>query len=195
MPRTRSFDRDDALEAALGLFWAKGYEGTSLADLTRAMGLSKSSLYDTFGDKHALFLAAFDRYADTRMRPALAILEDDGRPARIRLEAFLRRFITLKVRDGDRRGCMIGNTAVELAPHDEAAAARVKGALAHIEEALHTLLAEARDTGEIDPGKDPRALARFLTAMVQGLRVLSKADADPRALDDVVRQTLSVLDV
>ncbi|EKV31926.1 Transcriptional regulator, TetR family [Caenispirillum salinarum AK4] len=195
MPRTRSFDRDDALEAALGLFWAKGYEATSLADLTRAMGLSKSSLYDTFGDKHALFLAAFDRYAATRMRPALGLLKDDGRPARIRLEAFLRRFITLKVRDGDRRGCMIGNTAVELAPHDETAAARVRGALAHIEEALFTLLAEARDTGEIDPGKDPRALARFLTAMVQGLRVLSKADADARALDDVVRQALSVLDV
>lgn len=123
MPRPRSFDRDDALEAALGLFWAKGYEATSLADLTRAMGLSKSSLYDTFGDKHTLFLAAFDRYADTRLGPALAMLEDTSRPARIRLEAFLRRFITIKVRDGDRRGCMIGNTAVELAPHDDLAAA------------------------------------------------------------------------
>lgn len=195
MPRPRSFDRDDALEAALGLFWAKGYEATSLADLTRAMGLSKSSLYDTFGDKHTLFLAAFDRYADTRLGPALAMLEDTSRPARIRLEAFLRRFITIKVRDGDRRGCMIGNTAVELAPHDDLAAARVKGALARVEEAFFTLLAEARDTGEIGPEKDPRALARFLTAAVQGLRVLSKADADARALDDVVRQTLSVLDV
>lgn len=72
MPRTRSFDRDVALEAALSLFWAKGYEATSLADLTRAMKLSKSSLYDTFGDKHSLFLAAFDRYADTYLKSALA---------------------------------------------------------------------------------------------------------------------------
>jgi TetR/AcrR family transcriptional repressor of nem operon len=195
MPRTRSFDRDDALEAALGLFWSKGYEATSLTDLTREMGLSKSSLYDTFGDKHALFLAAFDRYSDTRMTSALAILEDDGRPARIRLEAFLRRFITMAVRDGDRRGCLVGNTAVELAPHDEDAAARVRAALTRIEDAFHALLTEARDTGEIGPEKDPRALARFLTATVQGLRMMSKTHADPRALDDIVRQSLAVLDV
>ncbi|SOD92406.1 TetR/AcrR family transcriptional regulator [Caenispirillum bisanense] len=193
MPRTRDFDCDTALDAALRLFWSKGYEAASLAELTAAMGLSKSSLYNTFGDKQALFRAAVDRYEQVHMAQALAVLADARRPVPLRVEAFLRRILVARFGDGDRRGCFIGNTAAEVAPHDPHMAARVAAAFRRIEDALAAALEEGRETGEVAPDADARALARFFTATAQGLRLLSKADADPRALDDVVRVALSVL--
>lgn len=195
MPRPCGFDRDEILDRALAVFWEKGYTATTLADLLAATGLARSSLYAAFGDKHGLFCAVLDRYVDALVAPALAPLADPARPCRIRLEAWLRRVISDAVACGDRRGCFLGNTAAELAPRDPAVAARVRMALERVGAALHALLEEARETGEIDPGKDALALSRFFTATGQGLRLMAKAGADPRVLDDVVRQALSVLEV
>lgn len=193
MARPKDFNDDDALDAALALFWRNGYEGSSLADLTDAMGVSKSSLYNTFGDKRALFGAAIERYEQVHVAPALSVLEDARRPVPIRIEAFLRRIITARFAAGDRRGCFIGNTAAEVAAHDSEIAARVAQALRRIEDALAAALEEGRQSGEIAPDADPRALARFFTATAQGLRLVSKTADDPRGLDDVVRVALSVL--
>lgn len=193
MPRSKVFDSDNALDAALDLFWRKGYEAASLTDLTAAMGLSKSSLYNAFGDKRDLFCAALARYEQVHMAQALAVLKDERRPVPIRIEAFLRRILVARFGRGDRRGCFIGNTAIEVAPHDPLIAARVAGALKLIEDSLAAALAEGQETGEIAPEADARALARFFTAAAQGLRLMSKGEADAAALDDVVRVTLSVL--
>ncbi len=81
MARPREFNPDEALEQAMQAFWSKGYEATSLSDLTRAMGISRSSFYETFGSKHALFLEAIERYGDTAIERTVAGLEGDG-PAR-----------------------------------------------------------------------------------------------------------------
>lgn len=119
MGRPREFDEHAALDKALAVFWRHGYEASSLAELLAAMELSKSSFYETFGSKHALFLEALQQYQDERLiqlRGALA----GGKSARAAIEAFFERVIGHAATPGNARGCMACNEAVELAPSDAA---------------------------------------------------------------------------
>jgi TetR/AcrR family transcriptional repressor of nem operon len=192
MARPREFEADRVLETATGVFWARGYEHASLDDLCAATGLSRSSLYAAFGDKRALYLRALARYEAGSVARIAAALE--GRPLRAGLEAFLRGLIDSIVEGPGRRGCFIGNCAAEMARLDRAAAARVRASLARIEDSFHAALAAAKSRGELAPGADPRALARFLTAGVQGLRLFGKANPDRGALQDVASVLLQCLD-
>lgn len=192
MGRPRQFDRDEALERAMEVFWAKGYEAASLHDLTGAMGLSKSSLYETFGSKHELFLAAIGRYREAVVDPLAARLESD-RPARVVLAEVFGEVIERAVRLRDSRGCFLGNCAVETAPGDPAVAAKVRAGLERIEDGFHGLLRRGQEAGDIPAGADARALARFLTGALNGLLVMAKAGHERERLEDVVRVSLSVL--
>ncbi len=192
MVRPREFSPDEALEQAMQAFWSKGYEATSLSDLTRAMGISKSSFYETFGSKHELFLAALDRYGDTVVEPTAGLLET-GSWAGGAIATVFERVIDTAVSEGDRRGCFICNTAVEVAPRDHAAAARVEDCLARLEAAFHRAVVRGQEAGEISPNHDARALARFLTASLQGVLVLAKANPDRDALNDVARIVLGAI--
>ena len=111
MARHKQFDREEALDRAMRLFWAKGYEASSISDLLGVMGLNRASLYDTFGDKRALFLAALERYVREVNRANLAILQSDG-PAADALRGYFSTLVALSSDEG-RLGCMLANTAVE----------------------------------------------------------------------------------
>lgn len=192
MARPREFDPDAALERAMQAFWAKGYEATSLDDLCAATGLSRSSLYAAFGDKHALLLQALDRYEESSAARIAAAL---GRPLPIReaIAALLGEFIDNIVAGPGRRGCFIGNCAAELARHDRDALARVRRSLERTERQLGEALERARTHGELAPSANPRALARFLASGIHGLRLVGKANPDREALDDVARTMLRCL--
>jgi TetR/AcrR family transcriptional repressor of nem operon len=186
MARPREFDADDALERATRVFWNRGFEHTSLDDLCAATGLGRSSLYAAFGDKRALYLKALARYEErsvTRIAEAF-----EGRPLREGLEAFLAGLIDDIVAGPGRSGCFIGNCAAELARLDRTAAARVRASLERIEAAFRQVLESHRV-----PHAD--ALARFLTAGIQGLRLVGKANPDRAALKDIAMVTLRCLDV
>ena len=124
MARPREFDAGDALEKAVQVFWTKGYRAASLRDLTAAMGISKSSFYETFGSKHELFLAAIRRYDEGMVGWVVGLLESEisGRRA---IAEVLNTVVDMAVAPRGRRGCLIGNCAVEVAPHDAAASAAV----------------------------------------------------------------------
>ena len=128
MARQREFDREEVLDRALEAFWARGYEATSIQELVDCMGLQRGSLYNTFGDKHGLFVAA-----------------------------------------------CVANT------------------FGRVEAAFHRVLSEAQTRGELDARHDARALARFLTSSLQGIRVMTRAGTAPAVLRDVVRVTLTTL--
>ncbi len=194
MARPREFNQGEALESAMQLFWAKGYEATSLSDLVGAMGLSKSSFYDTFGSKHALFLSAIDHYNETvASRRAAALIAGAG-GGRAGIAAVFERIAgDMAGRDG-RRGCFVNNCAVETAPHDDAVAERVCAGFACIEEAFYEAVRRGQVDGEIAAGRDARALARFLTSSLNGLIVMAKADPDRAALEDVVGVVLSAIE-
>lgn len=194
MPRTKEFDPDAALRSALELFWRRGYEATSMADLVQHLGVGRASLYATFGNKHDLYLKALDRYGETHQPLLLDELSQPG-PALPAVRAVVRRFAT-EAADEDRRtyGCLVTNTAAELAPHDPAAARRVERSWEHLETLLESALVRARAQGELPPGRDPRGLARMLLVLLQGLRVVGKASADPARVRDATEQALTLLD-
>lgn len=175
------------------VFWAKGYEAASLNDLTEAMGLSKSSFYHAFGSKHDVFLATLDRYGSTVAAGLAADLRQD-RPARAAIAAVFDAAVEQVSGGCDRRGCFIGNCAAEVAASDPAAAAHVVAGLRRIENAFHDAVVRGQAAGDIASRHDSRALARYLTSSLNGLRVVAKANPDEASLRDVVRIVLSALD-
>jgi TetR/AcrR family transcriptional repressor of nem operon len=117
MARPREFDESRALEAAMQCFWRRGYEATSLRDLTVAMGLTPPSLYNSFGDKQQLFELTLERYLDRTTRDRLHRLEATFAP-RQALEQFFAEIIDHSAKDRQRKGCFLVNSALEIAPHD-----------------------------------------------------------------------------
>ncbi|GAA2995804.1 helix-turn-helix domain-containing protein [Kitasatospora sp. NPDC006786] len=192
MARTKEFDPDAALQAALELFWQRGYEATSMADLVERLGIARASIYATFGSKRELYLRALERYCEQSDSARLLDLSRPG-PALPAVRALVRRYAVTDEEEG-RRGCFVTNTAVELAPHDPAASRRVEASLDRLETLLTAALARAAAQGELPAGRDPRTLARMLVVLLQGIRVVGKtADGAPRARD-AAEQALALLD-
>lgn len=194
MARTKEFDPDAALRAALELFWQRGYEATTMADLVGHLGIGRASIYATFGNKHELYLKALDRYAETGNPQLLGELSQPG-PALPAVRAVMRRFAAEAASDEKRlTGCFVTNTAAELAPHDNSAARRVEVSWEHVETLLHSALVRAQAQRELPEDRDPRALARMLLVLMQGLRVVGKASSDPARVRDAAEQALTLLD-
>lgn len=194
MARTKEFDPDTALQSALDLFWRQGYEATSMADLVTHLGIGRASLYATFDSKHELYLKALDRYRHSCDGPLLRELSQPG-PALAAVRAVVRRFAA-EAATGERRlsGCLVTNTAAELAPHDPAAARRVQHSWDQLETLLHSALVRAQAQGELPADRDPQGLARMLLVLMQGLRVVGKASPDPARVRDAAEQALGLLD-
>ncbi|MFC8077916.1 TetR/AcrR family transcriptional regulator [Streptomyces sp. NPDC057307] len=194
MARTKEFDPDAALQSALELFWRRGYEATSMADLVEHLGIGRASIYATFGNKHELYLKALDRYGETHDPPLLDALSKPG-AALPAVRAVVRMFATEAATDSRReKGCFITNTAAELGPHDREAARRVELSWQHIETLTHAALVRAQGQGELPADRDPRALARLLLVLMQGLRVVGKTSQDPARVHDAAEQALTLLD-
>ncbi|MEU9477779.1 TetR family transcriptional regulator [Streptomyces sp. NPDC048191] len=194
MARTKEFDPDAALQSALELFWRRGYEATSVADLVEHLGIGRASLYATFGSKHELYLKALDRYGQAQNPRLTRELSRPG-PVLPAVRAVVRRFAAEATAGASREhGCLVTNTAVELAPHDAAAARRVEQSWDHVETLLHSALARARAQGELAADRDPLALARMLLVLLQGLRVVGKASPDAARVRDAAEQALALLD-
>ncbi len=191
--RPREFDKEAVVRAALGVFWRQGYRATSVQDLVEATGVNRGSLYDTFGDKHGLFLEVVEHYRRHTSARRLSKLEEPG-PLRGKLAAFFGEIIDFSVGEGRLLGCLMTNSAIELAPHDRDAALAVGANMAAMEKAFHRLLSRAQKAGELPSEKSARDLARFLTATANGLRVMAKVSPQRAALKSVVRVALQALD-
>ncbi|MCH8153394.1 MAG: TetR/AcrR family transcriptional regulator [Planctomycetes bacterium] len=189
--RPKEFDEQEALERAMEVFWTYGYEATSVQDLLDAMGIHRGSMYDTFGDKHALFTAAINHYGRTITQCVEDTLDGPGSPLG-NIHKLLRRMAG-PAADGKCRGCLATNTVIELAPHDPEVAEAVKALLRRVEKAFHRTLERAVESGELSPDANPRALARFLCCTLQGLVVMGKASAGRSTIKDIVKVTLSAM--
>lgn len=193
MARHKEFDRDQVLHSAMEVFWSRGFEGASIQDLVKGMGINRQSLYDTYGDKHALYLLALDRYREVEGRRLVEMLERPG-SVKKNLRQLFGEIVERALGDVERRGCFMGNATSELAGRCKETAARTSSNMATMEEAFYRALLRGRQEGEIEGVPDPRAVARFFYCMLQGLVLLAKARQDRKALNDVVKVTLSVLD-
>lgn len=193
MARPREFDVDTALERAMHAFWAKGFKATSLDDLCAATGLSRSSLYAAFGGKRALLHESLHRYEEQGIARISAALSRPV-PVRAAVAGFVDGLIERIVSGSGRSGCFIGNCAAELARQDRAMAARVRRSLERIEAAFRDALVRAQARGELAKSADVDAIARFLVAGIQGLRLVGKANPDRSTLDDIKAVMLRCLD-
>jgi len=193
MARPRAFDIDDALERAMQVFWAKGYASTSLMDLTEAMGIARGSFYKAFPDKHAVYLAVLDRYAETVVEPgARALIDPQGGPGLARIRRMLEAPGRAIPTGEHRRGCLMCNAAIDDAPNDPAVQARVMGMMRRLEEAIAGALDDdpATTTGS---AAERTAAARHILDVYMGLRVLAKAGYGEAELDAVIDRTLAPL--
>jgi len=193
MARQKEFDREEALHKAMEVFWSRGYEAASIQELINHMGINRQSLYDTFGDKHALYLQALDRYREVEGRKLLELLERPG-PVKKSLRQLFEGVVEGALCDGQRRGCFMGNAMSELAGRCKATAARACSNMTASEGAFYRALLRGKKEGEFKGVRDARAVARFLYSSVQGLVLMGKATQDRKTLEDVVKVTLSVLE-
>ncbi|MGW7069052.1 TetR/AcrR family transcriptional regulator [Streptomyces sp. NPDC054855] len=192
MGRPKQFDPDTAVEQAMDVFWRKGYAATTPQDLVDALGIGKGSLYNTFGSKHALFERALRRYRDSQAAALIEMLEESG-PVRERLRAALWLLVEMDLADPDRRGCMAVNAAAELAGTDEVATELVRRMFDRTEEAFAMLVAKGQRAGEIDAGRDARAIGSLLVTTVVGLRLMARVVEGPERLTRAIDATIDSL--
>ncbi|GBD48845.1 TetR/AcrR family transcriptional regulator [Methylopila sp. Yamaguchi] len=189
MGRRRVFDTEKALDAALGVFWAKGFEGASYADLTAATGVARPGLYAAFGNKEEMFLKALDRYDQIFMGFFPAALRE-ARSVDVARRA-LRGAAEVHTGACTPAGCLGINGA--LACSDDAESIRVR--LADRRRGAEAVLAErfvrAKDDGDLRDDADPAALARFVMTLSQGMSVQAKAGATREQLLEVVELALA----
>jgi len=193
MARQKEFNRDEVLHKAMEVFWTRGYEGTSIQDLVEHMGINRQSIYDTFGDKHSLFLQALDRYREIQSRKVFEVLERPGSMKK-NLRRLFEETVARALSAEGRRGCFVGNSMSELAGRCKETATRTCNSVASAEKMFQRALQKGKEQGELRRVRDTRAVARFLYSSLQGLLLMAKATRDRKLLNDVVKVTLSVLD-
>jgi TetR/AcrR family transcriptional regulator, transcriptional repressor for nem operon len=192
MARPKSFDEDAVLNQAMELFWDHGYEGTSLADLETRLGLGRQSLYNAFGDKHALFLKALDRYRGNVGEAALARLTAQG-AGLAAIRAFFRWSIESLTAPDGRRGCLVTNTISERAGQDPDALLRCNQSRDVLERGFRRALVQAKDRGELADTLDVEATAMLLVVQTYGLNVMAKSGASAGELHAAVEALLAGL--
>jgi len=192
MPRVKEFDEAEVLDQALELFRARGFKHTSFADLVDELGVSRQSLYDTYGDKQALYQTALQRYLDRALDGMRRQLEDDA-PVREVLGELFDGIINGGCSKGSP-GCFMVNSMVELSPHDAWIRTIAEKHAREIQALLTARLSAAQRKGEIAKAKDPAALARYFYHTILGLSVASRALGGKDGLQQTAHLALQVLD-
>lgn len=192
MARPKEFEPKEALEKAMHQFWAKGYHDTSIRDLVNCTGVNYYGLYEVFDSKHGLFVAALDHYRDTVTASFIEALRQPGPLPAVFERAFGQ--LLESTRSGDSYvGCLMANTAVELATDDATAAAKVESHMKRLRGAFKARLLEGRKNGEVSEDADIRALAEFLTTTTFSLGVLTRAGCGTAYARRHIRTALSLL--
>jgi len=193
MPWEKKFDVEEVLEKAMRTFWGRGYEATSMQDLVDVTGINRGSLYATYRDKHALFLAALRMYAERIHHKRLADLASRFGPREAIRRAFLA-FIPQASEEGGCRGCFLTNTALELAPHDPDAGRIVVQAQQQTEAYFERLIRKGKAEGEVAPHVDPAKSASALLALLIGISVLARSRPERALLQSIVDDAVRRLD-
>ncbi len=184
--RPREFDEEAALEAAMDAFWTKGFEATSMADLCACTGLHKGSLYQAFGDKHQLFMDALQHYSNTEFREVAAVAFTSDSPLQN-----IRSAVDKITEDaGQEKGCLVINSLVELAPHDEQVRAAVQGFAVQRLRVMADMIGKAQELGEISIKTDPDKLARQLMMTLAGGAVLVKGFVSAFDIREVLQELI-----
>jgi TetR/AcrR family transcriptional regulator, transcriptional repressor for nem operon len=193
MARPREFDETAVLDAAVQCFWTGGYEATSVRDLAERMGITGASLYNAFGDKRRLYRRALDRYVERGFGDRVARLEGHL-PPREAIGAFFAEIIERSLGDKERRGCMLVNSALEVAPHDLEFQRVVAGVLVEVEAFFRRCVAAGQSSGTIASAQSAEDLGRLLLSTLLGIRVLARIRPERALLEGLLRPVFALLD-
>ncbi|MEO1094981.1 MAG: TetR/AcrR family transcriptional regulator [Cyanobacteria bacterium J06638_28] len=185
MAGVKQFDQAQVLDQAMQVFWRRGYEATSIRDLTAATGLGRGSLYGAFGDKEGLFLAVIDHYAELVQGQLVKALQHPDPQ-----QAIAQMFAVMIEHMSDANtpsGCLNTNTSLECSGRSERINRKIAERLGQLESAIYEVLLRAQADGRLPSGLDIRAYARFFLAINQGIAVLNRAFADPSMIRDVAK--------
>ncbi len=193
MARPREFEEQEVLDAAIQCFWTRGYEATSVRDLADKMGIAGASLYNAFGDKRSLFHKALDCYAEQSFRDRVKRLEG-LMPPRQAIGVFFAEIIERSLSDPHRKGCMLVNSALEVAPHDPEFERIVAGILLEVEAFFRRSVEAGQKDGTIAALQSADDLARLLLGVLLGIRVLARVRPERDLLQGLVRPVFALLD-
>lgn len=193
MARPRQFDEDVALDSAMGAFWEKGYEATSLADLMSATGLAKASLYNSLGDKHTIFLRTLERFMKNGRKDLEDLVVQEGTGGAL-LRQWLEHIVAMATCQGVRRGCFMVNSAVELAPHDKDVRALLQKHEQRMESHYIKLLERGIEDGSLRADLDVAQTAQWITTVVYGTQVRGKLAISQNQGDSTVDLLISALE-
>lgn len=193
MARTKDFDEDEVLRKAICIFWDKGYNGTSMQDLVDGLGISRSSMYDTFTDKHTLYVKSLESYQKTADDQVCNIIKTNT-SAKAAIRQLLELTVNDLIGDNQQKGCFMVNAEIELAAHDDCVKEVICRSVQNMEEAFYMAIVKGQESGEIQVRQDARALSRFISNTIKGLQVSAKSITERAFFDDIIQTTLSVLD-
>ncbi|MBB6672953.1 TetR/AcrR family transcriptional regulator [Cohnella nanjingensis] len=192
MVRPREFDEEQALDEAMQLFWEKGYEATSLSDLTSRMGIQRPSIYSAYGDKKALFEAALRRYSNVHAAQVRGKLQHQS-SAKEAFRAFFEDLVAEEYQASPNRGCFCINTMVELAPHDEKFEVLTREHQMYLSVLFQETIEQGIRSGELAANTNAKALAQTFVVALIGLTVMMKSRPDRRFVDHAVETILTLL--
>jgi TetR/AcrR family transcriptional regulator, transcriptional repressor for nem operon len=193
MARPREFDEGEVLDAAIARFWERGYEATSVRDLADEMNIAGASLYNAFGDKRTLYERALNRYLDQSFRERIHRLEP-GLPPREAIIAFLQEIVKRSLSDKQRRGCMLVNSAIESAPHDEKFFDIVAIFLDEVEKFFFRCVSNGQKDGSITKAHSAEDLSKSLLSVLLGMRVLARVKPERKLLEGLLQPIFGLLD-
>jgi len=190
MARPIKFNQSEVLDKLTFVFWEKGYFDSSIEDLSHASGLNRSSLYNSFGNKEAIFKSVLKHYQEQYSKHRLERILVT-RPVKKAFEEF---FLSLIRSEQNRRlGCLLVNTSIELSPHNSEIDLELQKAFSKVESVFYTVLKNAQKNNEIDGKRDIRQIAKYLLNNVHGLRVSARAGSSEKDLKQIVNIILETI--
>ncbi len=192
MARCKEFEPDEALQKALDLFWLQGFNGASIQEVVDCMGVSRSSLYDTFGDKKRIYLQSLQKRLCSGSTAFVAFTQAAPK-ALDAIRQLLERTATEGMQDNQKKGCFMVNAAVEMAASDPEVRQIVNQNRLNVETALTALISRGQAAGEIRSGADPRSLARFVFNNFTGMNVAAKFVEDRQVYEDIIENVVAAL--
>ena len=193
MARLKDFDEERVLDRAVDCFWKHGYGATTVRDLADAMQIGGASLYNAYGDKRALFGRSLERYANRSMRDRITRMEAEHRPKEA-IRAFIAEIVDRSLKDPDRKGCLLINSALDVAPHDAEIGKVVAGYLDELRAFFRRNIEAAQRVGQVPRSVDAEEVSGHLLGVLAGVRVLARTGARRKVLESVVRPALALLE-
>jgi TetR/AcrR family transcriptional repressor of nem operon len=193
MARTREFDPDQALQAAIDVFWKKGYFDATVDEVVRRSGVAKYGIYGTFGNKDELFKKALEQYALDRKQGISRILFREN-AALPELRKFFGEAVKAVTQEGHRYGCLLCNTAMEVGAENEDFQSIVRKFFTELAQAMRRCLKRAVLMGQLDHSRDTAQIANYLATEFRTILMLSRSGESRRAIQEHVQVVLSVLD-